>query len=458
MERARNEAGFTLVETAVVVGIVALTIGALGVRALAGPSVAVAAAATGVVAAFEEARRTAIAFDAATVVFAIPAGGHGFRVRVYRQNPGDPSFAPANGPTYDGDATAEETAAPLGTPGFAFSVDGRGRIAAFAHYAATATTFDRHACPAAGAYQIALRSGPQLRTIAIPCSAALAGSAPIAFETAPPAATPPPLPSPAIACAAPGPCPLPPLPGANAAYALTVNPATITVPANAPFAFTAVDVSSSGPPGNVAIAGVQGGCDSWSVVAGTWAPSGTSFTGIGRSGTCSITVSDAAGNSATVAVTVTGVPHAQVADQCNVAYGTLVYTDPATAPPTDHLGSGQPCAATPAPVPSLVPIVEADALVAFDCSNDRATCMQVDAATEYLFADGSAAPTAGNAQQSAFSAAVAAHRCSNPAPATGGQFAAGVAYPDDAYERLYQESSDNGISGYVAVIVTACPP
>lgn len=458
MGRARTEAGFTLVETAVVVGIVALTIGALGVRALAGPSVAVAAAATGVVAAFEEARRSAIAFDAATVVFAIPASGHGFSVRVYRQHPGDPAFAAASGPTYDGATSAEETAAPLGTPGFAFSVDGRGRVAAFAHYAASATTFDERICPAAGAYQIALRSGPQQRTIAVPCGSALAAGAPIAFETAPPAATPPPLPSPAIACASPGPCPLPTLPGANAAYALTVNPATITVPANAPFAFTAVDASSSGPPGNVAISGVQGGCDSWNVATGTWAPSGTSFTGIGRSGTCTIAVSDTAGNSAVVAVTVTGIPHAQIADQCNVAFGTLVYTDPATAPPTDHVGSGQPCAATPAPTPTLLSIVEADALAAFDCSSDRGNCFQIDAATEYLFADGSAAPTAGNAQQSAFSAAVAAHRCSNPAPATGGQFASGVVYPDDAYGRLYQESSDNGINGYVAVSVIVCPP
>jgi hypothetical protein len=210
----------------------------------------------------------------------------------------------------------------------------------------------------------------------------------------------------------------------------------------------------------VAIAGVQGGCDSWSAAAGTWLPSGTSFTGIGRSGTCTIAVTDTAGNSATVAVTVSGVPHAQVADQCNVAYGTFVYTDASTTPPTDHLGNGAPCAATSTPgaTPGPVALVEADLLVAFNCSSDRAICWQVDSATEYLFADGSASPTASSDQQNAFSAEVAAHACTNPAPATGGQFVGGVAYPDDAYGRLYQESSDTGIDGYVSVGATVCPP
>ncbi len=458
MQRTSGEAGFTLLETAVVVGIVALTIGTLGVRALAGPSFAVAAAATDVVAAFEEARRTATAFDAATVVFAARTAGHGFSIRVYRRLPGDPAFAPASGPGYDGDASAEETAAPLGTPGFAFSVDHRGAIGGFANFQAGAANLDARACPAAGAYQIALRSGPQARTIAIPCTFALAGTTPLAFETAPPGVTPPPVPTPAIACASAGPCPLPSLPAANRAYALTVNPATISVPANAPFAFTAIDTASSGAPGNVAIASTAGNCDSWNIAAGTWVPSGTSFGGIGRSGTCTIGVTDTAGNTATVAVSVSGLPHAQVDDQCNVAFGTFVYTDASTAPPTDHLGSGQPCAAPPTATPAPPAIVEADLLTAFDCSADRSSCLQVDSATEYLFADGSAAPTATNAQMSAFSAEVAAHQCSNPAPATGGQFASGGSYADGAYSTLYQEASDNGISGYVAVTVTVCPP
>ena len=304
----------------------------------------------------------------------------------------------------------------------------------------------------------------------MPCAFALAATTPVAYETAPPAATPPPTPAPAIACATAGPCPLPPLPAANPAFALIVNPSNVTVTANTAFAFTATDVATSGPPGGVAIAATQGNCDSWSVAAGTWMPSGTSFSGIGRAGACTIAVTDTAGNSAMVAVNVTAPPHAQVDDQCNVAYGTFVYTDTTTAPPTDHFGSGQPCATPtptltptppPAPTPTAAPtppaIVELDALAAYDCA-DRSTCWQVDSALEYLFADGSAAESATAAQTNAFSAAMAARACSFPAPATGGQFVRGVDYPDNAYATLYQEAEDNGIGGYVAVTVTVCPP
>jgi len=458
MVRARDERGFTLLETAIVVGIVAVVVGALGVRALAGPSVAVAAAASGVGAAFEEARRTATAFDAATVVFATRPAGSGFSVRIYRRIPGDSGFAPANGPAYEGEVKAEETAAPLGAPGFAFSIDHRGNVVGFANFVPAAASFDQRACPAGGAYAIGLRSGPQQRTVAVPCTLALAGTTPVVFETAPPAATPPPAPTPALACAPPGSCPLPPLPAAKPAYILNINPASLTVTANGAFAFTATDVATTGPPGNVAIASTQGNCDSWSVAAGTWAPSGTSFGGIGRAGACTIAVTDTAGNSATVAVTVTGPPHAQVDDQCNVAYGTFVYTDTTTAPPTDHLGNGQPCAApTPTAAPTPPAIVEADEIVAYVCA-DQSSCRQVDSAAEYLLADGNAASTVSPAQANAFAAEIAAHACSFPAPAAGGQFVGGVDYPDNAYATLYQEANDNGVGGYVAVTVTVCPP
>ena len=192
MMRARAERGFTLVETAVVVGIVALTIAAIGVRTLAGPSVAVAAAADGVVAAFDEARRTAIAFDAATVVVAPGAGGSGFGVRVYRRIPGDAAFAPANGPGYESAVSATENAAPLGAPGFAFSIDHRGSVAGYAGFDPAAASFDRRACPSAGAFAIVLRAGAQQRTVTVPCTIALAENGPAVFTTAPPAVTPPP--------------------------------------------------------------------------------------------------------------------------------------------------------------------------------------------------------------------------------------------------------------------------
>jgi type II secretory pathway pseudopilin PulG len=451
--------GFTLVETAVVVGIAALVIAAIGVRSLAGPSVAVAAAADGVVAAFDEARRTAIALDAATVVVAPRAAGNGFAVRVYRRIPGDPAFAPANGPDDESDVSAAEDAAPLGPPGFAFSIDRRGGVTGYAAFDPAAATFDRRACPASGAFAIELRSGPQQRHVTVPCTIALAGGAPAVFFTAPPAVTPPPVPTPAIACASGAPCPLPTLAAANPAYALNVNPAAIAIAANQPFAFTATDAASSGPPGAVAISAVQGGCDALTIPAGTWMPSGTSFGGVGRSGTCTIAVTDSAGNAATVTVTVAPA-HPQVQDQCNVALGVFVYTDTGTSPPTDHLGNGQPCGGpTPAPSPTAAPpaIVEMDRLVAYNCAGNG-TCWQIDAALEYLLSDGNATTTVTPAQVDAFAARVSAGVCSFPAPARGGAFVQGVDYADTAYAMLYQEATDNGIGGYVAVSVTVCPP
>ena len=148
MVRTHDDRGFTLLETAIAVGVIAVAIGTLGVRALAGPSFAVAAAAMSVVAAFEEARRTATAFDAATVVFAPRPAGAGFTVRVYRRIPGDAGFAPANGPAYEGEVSATETAAPLGSPGFAFSIDHRGGVTGFANFLASDPRRDPRACPA----------------------------------------------------------------------------------------------------------------------------------------------------------------------------------------------------------------------------------------------------------------------------------------------------------------------
>jgi hypothetical protein len=168
MKRMRRERGATLVELIVVAGIAAALAGTLGAFSFAGPSTAVAAAVTGVSAAFDEARRTASAFGAATVVFAPAATGTGFSVRIYRRFPGDAAFAPANGPGYDSAVAAEETVAPLGRPGIAFTIDHRGAVVGFAGFRPAATSFDRRACPAGGTFAVALRSGAQTRTLTDP--------------------------------------------------------------------------------------------------------------------------------------------------------------------------------------------------------------------------------------------------------------------------------------------------
>src|SRR5471030_2615615 len=104
----RCENGFTLIEVLVVTAIVAIAAGTLGTFFLAGASPAVASAGRDVTAAFDEARRAAIAFDAATVVFVPARSGSGYSARIYRRFPGDPQFQPRNGPTYDSTVTISE--------------------------------------------------------------------------------------------------------------------------------------------------------------------------------------------------------------------------------------------------------------------------------------------------------------------------------------------------------------
>jgi hypothetical protein len=251
-----DERGATLVELVVAAGIAAVGIATFGAFFLAGPSAAVASAARDVGAAFDEARRTAAAFDGATVVFR--AVGGGFSLRVYRRLPGDAGFAPAPGPAYDSTAGVTETAAPLGAPGIAFAVDPRGALLGYASFAPDAASFTMMPCPAGGAYVLALRAGAETRLVRLPCALAPTGSVPATFATAPPGVDPPSAPSPPVlACGGGTPCPLPTLPGIAA---LTVPPAVASAapsaapPTQAPTA--AATVAPSSPPrfaGSIAI-------------------------------------------------------------------------------------------------------------------------------------------------------------------------------------------------------------
>ena len=192
--RCRREDGFTLVETIVVTAIVAIVAGTLGTFFLAGTTPAVAAAGRDVAAAFDEARQTAVAFDAATVVFA-PAGASGYRARVYARFPGDPAFAPRNGPTYDSTVAISETASPLGAPGFAFAIDSHGTVTAFANYAVGESSATSRQCPASGAFALRLAYASDVRVVMVPCRLPVSAGTPVALETPPPAATPAALPS-----------------------------------------------------------------------------------------------------------------------------------------------------------------------------------------------------------------------------------------------------------------------
>jgi prepilin-type N-terminal cleavage/methylation domain-containing protein len=196
--RRRGEAGYTLIEMIVVTAIVVIVVGTIGTLFLAGASPAVASAGRDVGAAFDEARRTAIAFDAATVVFAPAQSGSGYHARVYARMPGDPAFAARNGPTYDSTVAISETAAPLGAPGFAFAVDSHGTVTAFANFVAGQANGTTHPCPASGAFALRLVYATDVRTVMIPCQLPLSSGTPVAFETPPQA--PSALPLPAATC------------------------------------------------------------------------------------------------------------------------------------------------------------------------------------------------------------------------------------------------------------------
>ena len=195
MRLRAGEDGFTLIEMIVVTAIIAIVAGTLGTFFLAGASPAVAAAGRDVTAAFDEARRTASAFDAATVVFSPAASGTRYSARIYARAPGDPGFAPRNGPTYDSTVTIGETASPLGAPGFAFTVDSHGTVMGYAGFVAGATSFTSRPCPAAGAFTLHLAYDRDVRDVTIPCQLPLSNATPVAFETPAPAFTATPFPT-----------------------------------------------------------------------------------------------------------------------------------------------------------------------------------------------------------------------------------------------------------------------
>jgi len=218
MQLRRCEDGFTLIEMLVVTAIVAIVAGTLGTFFLAGASPAVASAGRDVTAAFDEARRTAIAFDAATLVFAPARSGTGYSARIYARMPGDPAFAPRDGPTYDSTVAISETASPLGAPGFAFTIDVLGNVSGYAGFDPSATSFSSRPCPASGAFTLQLTYERDVRIVQIPCRLDPSSTAPLVLETPAAGFTPTPAPIPAcpngVACtlALLGPAALPPAP------------------------------------------------------------------------------------------------------------------------------------------------------------------------------------------------------------------------------------------------------
>jgi type II secretory pathway pseudopilin PulG len=187
--RAR-EAGFTLLEILIVTGVIVLIAGAAGTFFLGGATPAVASAQRDIVAALDETRQTAIAFDTASLVVMPAPAGSGYRARVYARTPADADFRARNGPSYDSTVALAETAAPLGTPGFALTFDGHGNVTGLARFAPGAATYATFACPGTGAFALRLSDEHQVRTVDVPCRLDASAATPVAFSTPPAAATP----------------------------------------------------------------------------------------------------------------------------------------------------------------------------------------------------------------------------------------------------------------------------
>jgi type II secretory pathway pseudopilin PulG len=281
MSRLRRDAGFTLIELLVVVGMVVVVVGTLGVFFLGGPSPAVASAARDIDAAFAEARETAIAQGEATVVFS-PVGT-GYAARVYRQLPGAAAFAAVNGPRYESTVAIAETAAPLGAPGFAFRVDSRGSVTGYASFTPSDTSFTMHACPASGAFVLALSRGAQRKDVAIPCTISQSTVAIGMVVTPAPALTAPPdapgTCAPSSACGTP-------LPQVNATcppgYTPDATPNVCDSPAPIP---TPMPSCSPGTTGNYPICSVSNPQPSPSFTpAPVPTPSGSSYTVVATNG------------------------------------------------------------------------------------------------------------------------------------------------------------------------------
>jgi prepilin-type N-terminal cleavage/methylation domain-containing protein len=242
MRRRKCEAGFTLIETIVVTAIIVVVAGTLGTFFLGGASPAVASADRDVLAALGETRRAAAAFDAATLVFAPARSGPGYSARVYARFPGDPDFAPRNGPTYDSTVAISETQAPLGAPGFALAIDSRGAVTGFASFSPGQTAFASHACPAAGVFALQLTYERETRVVDVPCQLPVSASAALVIET--PAAGYSPTPFPVQTCPAATTCVL----GALAPAPPPPTAAPSTAPATPPAVASTLPIVPPSPP------------------------------------------------------------------------------------------------------------------------------------------------------------------------------------------------------------------
>ncbi|MEA2719590.1 MAG: hypothetical protein QOJ39_1454 [Candidatus Eremiobacteraeota bacterium] len=272
-KRAHADPGFTLIEIAIVVAIVATTVAAGVGISLASRSFAVSTAAAEFDHLLDSARTIARETQGATLVFAPDAYGDGTEVRVLAPGPNGTLIATTM-PIVHTHAAIEEQES-LGKAPFAFVIHATGALGGRPGFRLGDTTATGEVgCPASGSFHFVIHTAGTTADRLIPCRINLAATGPITVAPWPPAViAPPPTPCSAGPCApavlptppsstpscppnytaTPGGCTpsLPPLPsGPHYHVTATLASATMTVGTNDTITATAdLTNASSVPPG-----------------------------------------------------------------------------------------------------------------------------------------------------------------------------------------------------------------
>jgi prepilin-type N-terminal cleavage/methylation domain-containing protein len=203
---APRDRGFTLVELAIAVGVIAMT-AATGISiSLASRSFAVTAAATEFDQFLDSARTMARDLQGATLVFAPDAYGDGTEVRLLTSG-ANGTLIPTTLPVLHARAIIEETES-LGKPPYAFTVHANGALGGRPGFQIGGSIGAEVGCPASGAFHFRVHTGESSADRYVPCRVALAAAGPVALASWPPA----PVVSPPTPCA--GGCSPAPLPSA----------------------------------------------------------------------------------------------------------------------------------------------------------------------------------------------------------------------------------------------------
>jgi prepilin-type N-terminal cleavage/methylation domain-containing protein len=368
-----TDRGFTLIEVLIAVGLVALVAaGAVGAT-MSSRSMAVTTAAAGFDSLLDAARTTAREFpDGATIAFTTDAYGDGFIARLYQNRPGTDPLIASTIPAVEARVGITETQT-LGKPPFAIALHVEGAIAGVPGNVLTGAATETP-CPASGTYHLTFAYAGFHADRDVPCRITLGSTGPATLSTSAPATmASSPTPSPCID----GTCiTLPTSPNPQATCpphyfaentTTCVNPPLVVTPASLTFTNAGVPPSLSYAVHESYYLGafhVSDNCsgaisDATASGGGNGTDSTYAVSSNGGNKNCSITITDARGNSGSVSV-VTGsgvglIPQS-VCDPQNPArpFNTDIGPDPDGI--HEDYSNGTTCASPATPSAAATPV------------------------------------------------------------------------------------------------------